>query len=59
MTHELSTTEFFKWQGAYRAFTIRKTDVPQIQAYIENQKQHHAERRLETEWEPGDENLGD
>jgi REP element-mobilizing transposase RayT len=42
---------FFKWQGAYGAFTIRKSEVPTVKAYIENQKQHHAENRLFPELE--------
>ena len=51
VTHEIKPGEFFKWQGGYSAFTIRKSDVAVVQAYIENQKQHHAERTLQTTWE--------
>jgi REP element-mobilizing transposase RayT len=35
---------FFKWQGAYQAFTIRKSEVPKVRAYIDGQKDHHASR---------------
>jgi putative transposase len=52
VTHVLSPTDFFKWQGAYRAFTIRKSEVPVVKAYIERQKQHHQESTLDTDWEP-------
>jgi putative transposase len=52
VTHKITPGEFFKWQGAYRAFTIRKEDVPRVKMYIQNQKQHHAEDRLLLEWEP-------
>ncbi len=52
VTHEIIPAQFFKWQGSYRAFTIRKSDVPQVKAYIQNQKQHHAEHQLQMEWEP-------
>jgi len=51
VTHEITPDTFFKWQGAYRAFTIRKLDVPRVKIYIENQKQHHAEDRLQINWE--------
>lgn len=51
VTHQILPGEFFKWQGAYGAFTLRKEDVPQVKAYIENQKQHHAEQRLQEDWE--------
>jgi REP element-mobilizing transposase RayT len=53
ITHEIIPDQFFKWQGSYRAFTIRKSEVPQVKAYIENQKQHHTELQLQTECEPG------
>jgi len=53
VTHEITPHDFFKWQGAYGAFTIRKSDVPQIKAYILNQKQHHAENNVLDEWEKG------
>jgi hypothetical protein len=51
VTHEITPGEFFKWQGAYGAFTLRKEDVPIVQAYIENQKQHHATGSVWEEWE--------
>jgi len=51
VTHEITSGEFFKWQGAYRAFTIRKSDVPIVQNCIQNQKQHHEEGNLTPEWE--------
>jgi len=42
VTHVLRPGEFFKWQGAYGAFTVRKEDVHQLEAYIANQATHHA-----------------
>ncbi len=51
VTHEIKPGIFFKWQGAYRAFTIRKSDVPIVKAYIRNQKQHHADKTFSPEWE--------
>lgn len=51
VTHEITPGAFFKWQGAYGAFTLRKEDVPTVQAYIESQKEHHAAGELWEEWE--------
>jgi REP element-mobilizing transposase RayT len=53
-THEIAACEFFKWQGGYRAFTIRKEETWQVKAYIENQKQNHAEEKLQEDWEPNE-----
>ena len=52
MTHKLDPPDGFKWQGAYGAFTVSKSDVPRITAYIANQEAHHRERSLEEEFEP-------
>ena len=51
MTHKVFPGEFFKWQGAYRAFTISKDSIPRVRAYIENQKAHHAQDDLWEAWE--------
>jgi REP element-mobilizing transposase RayT len=42
VTHEIEPGEFFKWQGAYGAFTLSKDEVPRVIDYIRNQKEHHA-----------------
>jgi REP element-mobilizing transposase RayT len=51
VTHEIMPGEFFKWQGAYGAFTLRKEDVPAVEKYIERQKEHHAAGDLWEDWE--------
>jgi REP element-mobilizing transposase RayT len=51
VTHQLAPGEFFKWQGAYGAFTLSKDAVPKARAYIERQKEHHAAQELWQEWE--------
>jgi putative transposase len=51
ITHEITPDLFFKWQGAYGAFTLRKDEVPTVQAYIERQKEHHATGDLVEDWE--------
>jgi REP element-mobilizing transposase RayT len=51
MTHEITPGEFFKWQGAYGAFTVSKGGVNAVAEYIHNQKAHHAEKCLVGDWE--------
>lgn len=51
IAQKLDPTGFFKWQGAYRAFTIRKAEIPQVKAYVEGQKEHHPAGELVREWE--------
>ena len=55
VTHEVTPGEFFKWQGAYGAFTLNKDQVQTIRAYIQCQKEHHAIGDLRTEWEKWEE----
>jgi putative transposase len=44
--------EFFKWQGAYGAFTLGKAEVDRCIDYIRGQKQHHATGgQLQADWE--------
>jgi REP element-mobilizing transposase RayT len=50
-THQITPTEFFKWQGAYGAFTVSKDIVPHVLEYIVNQKKHHAARSVFEDWE--------
>ena len=51
MTHTVKPGVFFKWQGAYGAFTLDKGGVPRVADYIKHQKSHHAEQRLIADWE--------
>ena len=51
VTHEVVPGEFFKWQGAYGAFTVSKQQVPAVRNYIEHQQQHHASHTVVPEWE--------
>ncbi len=41
----------FDWQDSYAVFTVSDRDTPRVKAYIENQKQHHAQNTLVAEWE--------
>ena len=51
VTHEIAPGEFFKWQGAYGAFTVSKDGVERVKEYIERQKEHHARNDLWADWE--------
>ena len=51
MTHEITHGEFFKWQGAYGAFTLRYEEVPIVKQYIINQRTHHGINTFRPEWE--------
>ncbi|MHB1006876.1 MAG: IS200/IS605 family transposase [Chloroflexota bacterium] len=51
LTHEVSPGAFFKWQGAYSAFTLRSENVPAVQRYIACQREHHAQADLRDERE--------
>jgi len=41
VTQELAPGEFFKWQGAYGAFSLSKRQVPHVRRYIHHQEEHH------------------
>ncbi len=51
VNHEITPADFFKWQGAYGAFTISKDDVKAVTHYINHQKARHATNTLIDDWE--------
>jgi len=51
MTHVAMPERFFKWQGAYGAFTVNKREVDIVASYILRQKIHHVENSLTEDWE--------
>lgn len=52
VTHMVQPGAFFKWQRGCGAFTLSKRSVPQVQAYVRNQKQHHHTNTLLHAFEP-------
>jgi REP element-mobilizing transposase RayT len=46
-----SDAQSFKWQGAYGAVSVSPRALPEVSAYIANQKAHHAAQSLIDEWE--------
>jgi putative transposase len=51
VTHKVAIGKFFKWQGSYGAFTVGKRDISRVKAYIERQKEHHADGVISRELE--------
>jgi REP element-mobilizing transposase RayT len=51
ITHVVTPDQFFKWQGAYGAFTVNQRDVDSVANYIAHQKIHHAENSQMEDWE--------
>lgn len=46
--HEDVKTEF-EWQRGYAAFSVSESAVPDVRAYIANQREHHAKRMYQDE----------
>lgn len=40
----------FAWQDGYGAFTVSKSNVPEVIRYIENQREHHRTRTFQEEF---------
>lgn len=40
----------FQWQEGYGAFSYSRSSIPNVIAYIENQKRHHAKQSFEAEY---------
>jgi len=52
VAHQLLPGAFFKWQGAYGAFTVSREQVERVRRYIEQQKHHHTRQTVVPAWEP-------
>ena len=40
----------FGWQSGYGAFTVSKSNVPEVIRYIQNQREHHRRKTFEEEY---------
>jgi len=47
---EFSDLRLFDWQDGYGGFTISKCQIPDVIAYIRNQREHHRKRTLQDEY---------
>ena len=41
----------FRWQEGYGAFSYKKSDIPMVARYIENQEEHHKKKSFLKEYE--------
>lgn len=47
---EFRSRRSFAWQDGYGAFSVSKSDIPDVVAYIENQREHHRKRTFQEEY---------
>ena len=40
----------FSWQDGYAAFTVSQSNIPQVVAYIQNQREHHRRKTFQEEY---------
>jgi putative transposase len=40
----------FRWQDGYGAFTVSKSNLPEILRYVEGQREHHREKTFQEEY---------
>ncbi len=40
----------FNWQAGYGAFTVNKSLVPDVERYIQNQREHHRQMSFQEEY---------
>ena len=48
----------FAWQDGYGAFSGSKSNIPEVSAYIQNQREHHRKKTFQEELYPGLERPG-
>jgi putative transposase len=40
----------FGWQDGYAAFTVSKSNIPEVITYIQNQRDHHRKKTFQEEY---------
>jgi REP element-mobilizing transposase RayT len=50
LNETFSSIRPFHWQEGYGGFTVSRSLVPKVKAYIEGQKEHHKEMDFDTEF---------
>ncbi len=50
-----SSGDFFGWQDGYGVFSVSRTHKKWVAEYVQNQKQHHADKTIQPDWEETDE----
>ncbi len=47
---EFQRLKQFSWQDGYAAFTVSTSNLPQVVAYIQNQREHHRRKTFQEEY---------
>ena len=47
---EFSKMRAFEWQDGYGAFTVSRSQIPQVIEYIKNQRAHHRKKTFQEEY---------
>jgi putative transposase len=47
---EFSALRNFGWQDGYGAFTVSKSNIPEVINYIQNQRAHHRQKTFQEEY---------
>jgi REP element-mobilizing transposase RayT len=47
---EFPAKRLFSWQDGYGAFSVSKSEIPDLLKYIENQREHHKKRTFQEEY---------
>jgi len=50
MHEEFPALREFAWQDGYGAFTVSKSNLPEVIHYIENQREHHRKKTFQEEY---------
>lgn len=51
VNHSVATDGLFRWQGAYRAFSVTPGGVREVESYLARQREHHASAGPDSEGE--------
>jgi hypothetical protein len=47
---EFANLKRFEWQDGYGAFTVSQSNVPEVIAYIKDQREHHRKKSFKEEY---------
>ncbi|HBB86887.1 MAG TPA: IS200/IS605 family transposase [Blastocatellia bacterium] len=47
---EFPSLKNFGWQDGYGAFTVSKSNIPEVIKYIQNQREHHRKKTFQEEY---------
>ncbi len=47
---EFSNLRLFEWQDGYGGFTVSKSQIPEVIAYVQNQREHYRKKTFQEEY---------